>query len=727
MSWCACPDTSQGFNRESNQEDVEIKLEPGIDVPAVSGSQQTQLREEGSTEGQSTGRSSDRGEATTVKTVVTSSNPTPSVSTKKKSRSSRKKLKVPGSDAGDRGDAAIIAEDQLEDAFYRNGLAAFMKEDPVMKIVRPTKLIGSALLGPVTTPPTMNHKLDAAKTMLHLLKEAGYAPRAFDAHELFDLELKTIEGSLQNLFDKLAPLVGTASTGGTEKLMVTQAAERMTGSSPYASAHASVTSEMGSETSGSVYQERMPLGPAGEAMLQARRATFKEEQSSNKTTGASTRDQDRPSRMQTFFDAAMDRFLKEQHTTETRSATTARKTPEIQDVDMELVGIKVTLAGSLVYYFDAWVGAQSGQTAILGMDFMVPAGIRLDLADGSLFLPDEVKIQLSGRRQLYRVNSQLVTLDQPLEVPEAEAIEIPIRSGPSPNSKLWVTRGPSWVPTVVKGLGRTRYLRLTNVSEAKVILQRDVKLGIWLAPDAVPRLQGFVSVGKRRYSEWQNLAFEATTDLQQAPKDAEQPADPMVERPQYLTPTQIARRPMLDPKPVVSAIARRDVLSTGKPPEIVQEERLHDRDAGPPTEMLGEPAIPSTQSDHRIDTTPTRDPTIATSEHPALKSEVAEEERICHHEGGDLFAEDVEQDMALLREVVSTTDEITIEDIQAGDPESNTPEEIYRLRRIIWRRKHLLIGKGNALLLAALGAVCDIDVGGAAPVAQRVRPVAPQF
>ncbi|GMF38028.1 unnamed protein product [Phytophthora fragariaefolia] len=150
--------------------------------------------------------------------------------------------------------------------------------------------------------------------------------------------------------------------------------------------------------------------------------------------------------------------------------------------------IKVTLAGSLVYYFDAWVGPQSGQTAIVGMDFMVSAGIRLDLADGSLCLPDEVKIQLSGRRQLYSANSQLITLDQRLEVPEAGAIEVPIRSGPSPNSKLWVTRGPSWVPTVVKGLGRTRYLRLTNVSEAKVILQRDVKLGIWLAPDAVPRL-----------------------------------------------------------------------------------------------------------------------------------------------------------------------------------------------------------------------------------------------
>ena len=37
------------------------------------------------------------------------------------------------------------------------------------------------------------------------------------------------------------------------------------------------------------------------------------------------------------------------------------------------------------------------------------------------------------------------------------------------------------------------------------------------------------------------------------------------------------------------------------------------------------------------------------------------------------------------------------------------------------------MGKGNALPPAARGAVFDIDVGGANPIAQRVRPVAPQF
>ncbi|OWY92843.1 hypothetical protein PHMEG_00037981 [Phytophthora megakarya] len=60
--------------------------------------------------------------------------------------------------------------------------------------------------------------------------------------------------------------------------------------------------------------------------------------------------------------------------------------------------IKITFPGAYVYHFDTWVGDLSDQETILGMDFMVPAGFRLDLADRSLCLPEEVRTQLSGRR-----------------------------------------------------------------------------------------------------------------------------------------------------------------------------------------------------------------------------------------------------------------------------------------------------------------------------------------
>ncbi|GMF62969.1 unnamed protein product [Phytophthora fragariaefolia] len=103
------------------------------------------------------------------------------------------------------------------------------------------------------------------------------------------------------------------------------------------------------------------------------------------------------------------------------------------------------------------------------------------------------------------------------------------------------------------------------------------------------------------------------------------------------------------------------------------------------------------------------------------------DEQVYYHHSGDLHAEDVATEMAVLPEVASTTEEVTIEDIQVGDQDINTPEEIEHLRRRIWKRRHLLIGKGNALPPAARGVACDIDVGNAKPIAQRLRKVAPQF
>ncbi|GMF46081.1 unnamed protein product [Phytophthora fragariaefolia] len=62
--------------------------------------------------------------------------------------------------------------------------------------------------------------------------------------------------------------------------------------------------------------------------------------------------------------------------------------------------VKLTLAGPLVCYFDVWVGPPTGGQD-LGLDFMMSAGVRLDLANGSLSLPDWIRIQLAGRRPLY--------------------------------------------------------------------------------------------------------------------------------------------------------------------------------------------------------------------------------------------------------------------------------------------------------------------------------------
>ncbi|OWY98374.1 hypothetical protein PHMEG_00030876 [Phytophthora megakarya] len=180
--------------------------------------------------------------------------------------------------------------------------------------------------------------------------------------------------------------------------------------------------------------------------------------------------------------------------------------------------IKVTLAGSLVYFFDIWVGDLTGQQAIIGMYFMVPAGIRLDLAHGSISLPDEVRIQLSGRRQHYSDKAKIVNVGQYLRIQAGESVELPLRLRSSIHDKL------------------TKYISITNIGDEVLILHQDQRIGIWLAGDHVPP---FISIGSRRYMGWQNLALEATTDTRSEGIEAKIPLVPVVERPEYETPRMI--------------------------------------------------------------------------------------------------------------------------------------------------------------------------------------------
>ncbi|CAH0489044.1 unnamed protein product [Peronospora farinosa] len=128
--------------------------------------------------------------------------------------------------------------------------------------------------------------------------------------------------------------------------------------------------------------------------------------------------------------------------------------------------IKVTLNGNLVYIFKVWVGPMVGQDAILGMDFMVPAGIRLDLADGTLCLPDEVRVQLTGRRTLYNTRVSDVKLGRYVQISVGGCTEVPLKRSTSEQWKLWVTRGERWVTTMIQGIGRRLILKITNVALA---------------------------------------------------------------------------------------------------------------------------------------------------------------------------------------------------------------------------------------------------------------------
>ncbi|GMF47857.1 unnamed protein product [Phytophthora fragariaefolia] len=421
--------------------------------------------------------------------------------------------------------------------------------------------------------------------------------------------------------------------------------------------------------------------------------------------------------------------------------------------------LKTTLAGSLVYFFDAWVGPPTGgQDLILGMDFMVPAGIRLDLADGTICLPDEVQIQLAGRRPLYGDKVEQVTMGGYYEIDMGGSEEVRLRTKSSDRQKLWVTGGDRWVPTYVAGPGWSCYLRLTNVSERKLILHGDTKIAMWLTGDRVPRLTGYVSVGSRRYADWQNLAYQATTDKNGVTPKQEEVQGPDVERPLYQTPTSILKRPPTCP---VGTAAARQIKDQGPgidslhsiqdslynvqglplpPGEAGCTQTTTSRVHGATNEagicsahVIQNQGQGASDPDWRQNTSasqwreqrveegsPNPDGLVDFSgEHKHIPADDATSTHSASVDLGDRAIDPGDEEVS-----IKESGDLYAEDV--ANPNDNTQEQVDQLKQTIWRRRHLLIGKGNSLPPAAKGAICDIDVGNAKPVSQRVRKVAPQ-
>ncbi|GMG17704.1 unnamed protein product [Phytophthora fragariaefolia] len=169
----------------------------------------------------------------------------------------------------------------------------------------------------------------------------------------------------------------------------------------------------------------------------------------------------------------------------------------------ERAKVKLTLGWELVCEFDVWIMPHcAGVDVILGTDFMIPAGVRLDLFRSTMSNPEEVVVPLI--KSLREVDEQSSAKHVPgspndaLDVPPGSVVEFKLQR----NSPSWITHD-LWV-------------RRTN----------------------------------RLYRDWQALAFAAATDGQLSDKErllyeewlAQQP--PAVERRQYAAPGGVRSRPL---------------------------------------------------------------------------------------------------------------------------------------------------------------------------------------
>ncbi|OWY98788.1 hypothetical protein PHMEG_00030361 [Phytophthora megakarya] len=177
------------------------------------------------------------------------------------------------------------------------------------------------------------------------------------------------------------------------------------------------------------------------------------------------------------------------------------------------VAAKITLGWNTVYELDFWV-----MEVVMGTNFMIPAGIRLDLFHATAKLLDEVMIPL--------VKAQNFDDEIPegMHVPGGPNDNLPIAAGewvdylqrnkPSLGTHdVWVRRTPALIPTITKfRKGQPTCVRLTNISHHTEYCPAHLSVVMWVPRGYLPKMAGYVQVGSPRYEEWQVLVYAGARD-----------------------------------------------------------------------------------------------------------------------------------------------------------------------------------------------------------------------
>ncbi|KAG2889321.1 hypothetical protein PC117_g24715 [Phytophthora cactorum] len=202
--------------------------------------------------------------------------------------------------------------------------------------------------------------------------------------------------------------------------------------------------------------------------------------------------------------------------------------------------VKITLGWEMVYELEMWVMVHSaGVDVVLGTDFMIPAGIQLDLFHGAAQLPNEIRIPLVKTKNML----------------DSEEHGSHVNAGPSEQLDIpgheWREYRLSKRQVVLERHILWR-IKLTNVSDWAVYFPAHDDISVLVPAGDLPRGDGYVRVDSKKYRDWQVLAYEGCRDRELFQRECElyeqwlatQP--PSVERPDYPESQEIATRPPQD-------------------------------------------------------------------------------------------------------------------------------------------------------------------------------------
>ncbi|GMF45677.1 unnamed protein product [Phytophthora fragariaefolia] len=323
-----------------------------------------------------------------------------------------------------------------------------------------------------------------------------------------------------------------------------------------------------------------------------------------------------------------------------------------------------TLGWEVSYEFEVWVmDHHAGVNLILGTDFMIPAGIRLDLYNSLAKLPDEVVVPLIKSQNLTDdPRKGLQITDGPTEticLPGRLTAEFRIRRRQPAESthELWVRRTKDWIPTVVLNRsGRATRVLLTSVKPSLTWCPAHFPVLNW-TPHGILPPEGFVRLSSAKYRDWQT--------------------------------TKIAVR--------------------GNPPD--RGRRLDEIEV----------------SDEVLDADPEKNLHLRYLLAAELDddgngdSELGEQPDTYERTPNSLAFEDYAHELAFLPDLtdaIPTQLDYSADNVVCG---THSDEQTTRLVKVLQSHERIMISSGNALPPPAYGVVCDIDVQGHRPIRQRAR------
>ncbi len=399
------------------------------------------------------------------------------------------------------------------------------------------------------------------------------------------------------------------------------------------------------------------------------------------------------------------------------------------------IDIKITLGHSIVYFYEVWISDHhAGVDLLLGVDFLMSAGIRLDLYLGRATLPDEVRIPLNNVRDVKENQAATrvrVGPTQTLQVPANSTVYFRTRLPANwKDLVLWVGRKPHWVPTVVRTkTGTPRYIRVTNLSDQLQLVYHHQAVAYWVEKDHIPTQLGYVREQSCKYKEWQVLAFEGvhSKEFEERLEDEfdawvkANPPLPNKPSPPSTPITKILQRseanvatlnvPLAEETTeAVNPIVKSSVSAT--PNEMKKVEVMEYADdmlcsISSEEELLGEQFV-------------------CMSAQQVREMVEADCDRKYKHESSRLYAEDLAGQLAMLPDIEDLKPEqVDLDQAHIGDG-NLTGDQVEQVKVVLQKYQDHLMGGGNALPKPAKGVICDIDVGNHPPISLPARRVKPE-